>query len=86
MKKISLLIPVYNEEASLDALYAALRPLLDNEHQGLKGAEYEWEAILVDAIGKIYTESKHRPPYIVSEESLPQFSYTTQSNTNTRQS
>lgn len=47
MKKISLLIPVYNEEASLDALYAALRPLLDNQHPGLKH-DYEWEAILVD--------------------------------------
>ena len=48
MKKISLLIPVYNEEASLDALYAALRPLLDNTHPGLGGAAYEWEVILVD--------------------------------------
>ncbi len=48
MKKISLLIPVYNEEASLDALYDALRPLLDNSHPGLNGKEYEWEVILVD--------------------------------------
>lgn len=48
MKKISLLIPVYNEEASLDALYAALRPLLSNEHPGLKGAEYDWEVMLVN--------------------------------------
>ncbi len=48
MKKISLLIPVYNEEESIDALYAALCPLLDNKHPGLKGAEYEWEVILVD--------------------------------------
>ena len=48
MKKISLLIPVYNEEASLDALYAALCPLLDNTHPGLMGRIYEWEAILVD--------------------------------------
>lgn len=48
MKKISLLIPVYNEEASLDALYDALRPLLDNEHPGLHGATYDWEVILVN--------------------------------------
>lgn len=48
MKKISLLIPVYNEEASLDALYPALCPLLDNSHPGLMGAEYEWEVIFVD--------------------------------------
>lgn len=48
MKKISLLIPVYNEEESIDALYAALCPLIDNKHPGLKGAEYEWEVILVD--------------------------------------
>lgn len=48
MKKISLLIPVYNEEASLDALYAALHPLLDNTHPRLNGAKYEWEVILID--------------------------------------
>lgn len=48
MKKISLLIPVYNEEASLDALYDALRPLLDNTHPGLDGEKYEWEVICVD--------------------------------------
>lgn len=48
MKKISLLIPVYNEEESLDALHEALLPLLDNTHPGLKGAEYSWEVILVD--------------------------------------
>ncbi|MDE6511021.1 MAG: glycosyltransferase family 2 protein [Muribaculaceae bacterium] len=48
MKKISLLIPVYNEEASIDALYAALCPLLDNTHPGLTGRIYDWEVILVD--------------------------------------
>lgn len=48
MKKISLLIPVYNEEESLDALYSALCPLLDNSHPGLEGARYDWEVILVD--------------------------------------
>lgn len=48
MKKISLLIPVYNEEESLDALYAALIPLLDNTHSLLKGTKYEWEVLLID--------------------------------------
>lgn len=48
MKKISLLIPVYNEEESIDSLYVALRPLLDNTHPGLNGAQYEWEVLLVD--------------------------------------
>ncbi len=48
MKKISLLIPVYNEEESLDALYAALLPLLDNTHPLLRGKQYDWEVILVD--------------------------------------
>lgn len=47
MKKVSILIPVYNEEESLDALYTALRPLLDNTHPALKHP-YEWEVILVD--------------------------------------
>ncbi len=48
MKKISLLIPVYNEEETLEALFAALLPLLDNTHAGLKGIRYDWEVILVD--------------------------------------
>lgn len=48
MKKISLLIPVYNEEESIDALYAALIPLLNNTHPGLNGKSYDWEVILVD--------------------------------------
>lgn len=48
MKKISLLIPVYNEEESLDALYSAIQPLLDNTHSGLDGKTYDWEVILVD--------------------------------------
>ena len=47
MKKVSILIPVYNEEESLDALHAALRPLLDNSHPALK-SNYEWEVLLVD--------------------------------------
>ncbi len=48
MKKISLLIPVYNEEESLGALVAALLPLLDNTHTGLEGKIYDWEAVLID--------------------------------------
>lgn len=48
MKKITLLIPVYNEEGSIDALYAALRPLLDNTHPGLYGNKYDWEVIFVN--------------------------------------
>lgn len=47
MKKVSILIPVFNEEASLDALHAALRPLLDNDMEGLPD-RYEWEVILVN--------------------------------------
>lgn len=47
MKKVTVLIPVYNEEESLDALYAALRPLVDNELPSLPGV-YDWEVILVD--------------------------------------
>lgn len=48
MKKITIVIPVYNEEASLDALHDALRPLLDNTHPGLIGKKFEWEVICVD--------------------------------------
>lgn len=47
MKKVSILIPVFNEEESLDALRDALRPLLDNTHPGLKSA-YLWEVMMVD--------------------------------------
>lgn len=61
MKKISLLIPVYNEEESLEALYAALLPLLGNAHPGLKGKQYDWEAILVDdgSSDNSYEKLKH---------------------------
>lgn len=48
MKKISLLIPVYNEEESLDSLRDALRPLLDNTHPGLNGVCFDWEVLLID--------------------------------------
>lgn len=47
MKKVSILIPVYNEEESLDALYAALLPLIDNTFPGLKN-HYDWEVVMVN--------------------------------------
>lgn len=47
MKKISLLIPIYNEEESIENLYTALLPLLDNTHPKLKNA-YEWEVMMID--------------------------------------
>lgn len=43
-----MLIPIYNEEESIDSLYSALCPLLDNSHPGLMGNEYDWEVILVN--------------------------------------
>lgn len=45
MKKISVLIPVYNESANLERLHEALIPLFDNK---LTSGEYEWEAVLVN--------------------------------------
>lgn len=45
MKKVSLIVPCYNEERNLDALYVKLRPLLDN---GLGFCEYDWEVIMID--------------------------------------
>lgn len=42
MKKVSILIPCYNEEASLPALYDALVGLMDSEKN------YEWEILLVN--------------------------------------
>lgn len=47
MKKVSIVIPVYNEEESLDSLHDALRPLLDNSHTALR-SKYDWEVVLVD--------------------------------------
>lgn len=47
MKKVSILIPVYNEEESLGPLHAALRPLLDNKLPGLP-SDYEWEVVMVN--------------------------------------
>lgn len=42
MKKVSILIPCYNEEASLPLLYSELKKLMDNENN------YEWEVLFVN--------------------------------------
>ena len=42
MKKVTILIPCYNEEKSLEALYEALKQLMDTEKN------YLWEVLLVD--------------------------------------
>lgn len=45
-KRVSILIPVYNEgTASLQALRDALKPLIDNQ---LTDVPYEWQVMLVD--------------------------------------
>jgi glycosyltransferase involved in cell wall biosynthesis len=44
-KKVSILIPVYNEERSLHNLYDALLPLIDNK---LHSVAYDWEVLLVN--------------------------------------
>ena len=41
MKKVSILIPCYNEEASLHALYEALKELMDSQKN------YDWEVLMV---------------------------------------
>lgn len=50
MKKISILVPAFNEEASLPLLYDELRRLMDGEgnyREALKN-KYEWEVLLVN--------------------------------------
>ena len=42
MKKVSILVPCYNEEASLKALYEALRQLMDAQ------SDYQWEVLMVN--------------------------------------
>ena len=42
MKKVTILIPCYNEEASLPALYEALQQLMDQQ------TAYEWEVLMVN--------------------------------------
>lgn len=45
MKKISIIIPIYNEEDNLKALYEVLMPLVDNK---LTETPYEWEVLLIN--------------------------------------
>lgn len=42
MKKVTILIPCYNEEASLPALYEALRQLMEEQ------TTYQWEILMVN--------------------------------------
>ena len=42
MKKVTILIPCYNEEGSLDALYEALKELMDFQ------TDYTWEVLMVN--------------------------------------
>lgn len=42
MKKVSILVPCYNEEASLPLLYAELVKLMDGRK------DYAWEVLLVN--------------------------------------
>ncbi len=42
MKKVSILVPCYNEEASLQVLYEALRQLMDAQ------TDYQWEVLMVN--------------------------------------
>jgi glycosyltransferase involved in cell wall biosynthesis len=61
MKKVSILIPCYNEEASLPAMYEALKTLMDAQ------PDYEWEVLMVndgshdDTIGVIRQLRKADP-------------------------
>lgn len=45
MKKITILIPVYNEAANLPALRDALEPLINNE---MIHTAYQWEVLMVN--------------------------------------
>ena len=42
MKKVSILVPCYNEEKSLPLLYPELKELMDSQ------CEYEWEVLFVN--------------------------------------
>ena len=42
MKKVSVIVPCYNESSSLSQLYAALRELMDSQSQ------YDWEILMVN--------------------------------------
>ena len=54
MKKVTILIPCYNEEASLDALYEALRQLMDSQ------TAYDWEVLMVNDGSRDHTIEKIR--------------------------
>lgn len=43
MKRISILVPCYNEEKSLPLFYQEIRKLTDNNERG-----YEWEILFVN--------------------------------------
>lgn len=45
MKKVTILIPAYNEADNLPALCESLRPLMDNK---LTATGYDWEVIIVN--------------------------------------
>lgn len=45
MKKISLIIPCYNESGNIDKLHEALLPLLSNK---MTPRQYDWEVLLVN--------------------------------------
>ena len=45
--KLSVVVPVYNEEANLPILHQAI-------HQALDPLEITWEVILVDEIGRAH--------------------------------
>lgn len=51
MKKVSILIPCYNEAESLEALYAALQQLMDSQ------TGYQWEVLMVNDGSKDQTLS-----------------------------
>ena len=51
MKTVSLIIPAYNEQESLHALYAQLCPLMDSQKQ------YRWEVLFVNDGSSDNTES-----------------------------
>jgi len=50
MKKVSILVPAYNEEASLPLLYAELRRLMDGEGEygAMLNEKYEWEILIIN--------------------------------------
>ena len=50
MKKVSILIPAYNEEKSLPSLYEALRNLMDTMKE-----QYQWEVLFVNDGSKDHT-------------------------------